>query len=431
MRKWLEELPTAALMLILAYMSFEGAAWRGVMSMTIAPRSLWLVVIAVSVWQLWRAAQGKAWERTALDSVMPLWFGALLIATLGNLDQLARSGYGLWFAALYAALWYTLHNIVSYATGRLRAADALLVSAIPPLITALRQVGQVDRIAGSLENPNILSAFLVLVLPLAVARFLVPPPRLASGIGRIAFGGYVLALGVAVYFTGSRGAWLGVLAAAGIGAWIAYGQRIRAVWVVAALLPLLVLTGALLVTTRTSEPRLEIFSQAAEYFRAQPLVGNGLFTTKYYQPLADRPGFVLLHIHAHNAPLHIAAELGIVGLLALSATTFVTARVALIGWRQARDTERIIRAGSLAALVGFGAHHMVDFAVITPIVALTLIMVLIVALLPEQPTSRSARWQAAQTWLLAAVWLVLLVIALSNLAAVTEGLREAVNRGRP
>jgi len=424
-------LPSIALTLGLAYMTFEGGAWRGVMSMTSAPRTLWLLTIAFGAWLLWRTARRLAWERTALDLAMPLWLVAFAISTVDNLDKLPRMAYGLWFAALYIALWYSLHDVIRHGVGRLRAVDALLLSAIPPLITALQQIGQprIDRIAGRLENPNILAAFLVLVTPLAIARFLAPP-RMAHGWRRAALGVFAAALCVAIYFTGSRGAWLGMIAAAAVGAWTASSGRIRAVWAIAGVTPILIIAGFLLITVRNNEPRLTIYRQALDYLAAQPLTGNGLFTAKFYQPLPSRPGFVMLHIHAHNAPLHIAAELGLLGVAALTATTFITMRTGIIAWQQAHGTERVVRAGALAALAGFGAHHMVDFPVMAPVVSVTLIMVLIIALMPETLQARRAQL-ALQTWLIAALWTALIVSGQINLATVWEGLRAAVNRGIP
>jgi len=424
-------LPGLALTLGLAYVTFEGGAWRGAMSMTTAPRTLWLLAIAFGAWLLWRTARRLAWERTALDPAMPLWLAAFAISTVSNLEKLPRIAYGLWFAALYIALWYSLHDVIRHGVGRLGAVDALLLSAVLPLITALQQVGQprIDRIAGRLENPNILAAFLVLVTPLAAARFLAPP-RATGGWGRAALGAFAAALCVAIYFTGSRGAWLGMIAAAAVGAWAASGGRIRASWAIAGAAPILIGAGLLLATTRGDGARLTIYRQALDYLAARPLTGNGLFTAKFYQPLPRRLGFVMLHVHAHNAPLQIAAELGLLGAAALTATTFVTMRTGIIAWRKAHGTERVIRAGALAALAGFGAHHMVDFPVMAPAISATLIVVLIIALMPEAPQARRA-WQAAQTWLIAALWTALVVSGQLNLATVWEGLRAAVNRGIP
>jgi hypothetical protein len=425
-------LSSIALTLGLAYMTFEGGAWRGVMSMSTAPRTLWLLTVAFGAWLLWRTTRRLAWERTALDLAMPLWLAAFIISTASNLHKLPRMAYGLWFAALYIALWYSLHDVIRHSVGRLRTVDALLLSAILPLVTAFQQIGQprIDRIAGSLENPNILAAFLVLVTPLAVVRFLSPPLRMAHGLRRAALGVFVAALCIAIYLTGSRGAWLGMIAAAAVGAWTASGGRIRAAWAIAAVTPVLIGTGLLLITTRSGEPRLILYRQALDYLAAQPLTGNGLFTAKFYQPLAERPGFVMLHIHAHNAPLQVAAELGLLGVAALSATALVTMRTGITAWRQAHGTERVVRAGALAALAGFGAHHMVDFPVITPAVSVTLIVVLIIALMPETLQARRAG-QAPQTWLIAALWTALSVSGQLNLATVWEGLRMAVNRGIP
>ncbi len=428
----LNRLPFLALAIGLAYLTYEGGAWRGVMSMTSAPRTLWLLAAAFGVWLAWRTARRLAWERTALDLAIALWIAAFVVSTLGNSEKLPRIGYGLWFAALYIALWYSLHDVLRYGVGRPAAVDALLISAILPLFTALRQVGLpgVNRIAGSLENPNILAAFLVLVTPLAAARFLAPPSSWAVGVQRVMLGIFVLALCLTVYLTGSRGAWLGMIAAAAIGAWAWHGGRVRAVWLIAAVTAILLIVGLFLITTRSGEPRLELYRQALEYLAAQPLTGNGLFTAKFYQPLSDRPGFVLLHIHAHNAPLHVAAELGLLGVLALGATTWLTIREGITGWRQARERERTLRTGALAALAGFGTHHMVDFPVITPAVAVTLIVVLCIALLPDEARARRGR-QGIQTALIGALWLGLVIIGQLNLATVWEGVRSAVNRGIP
>ncbi|MFN7211004.1 MAG: O-antigen ligase family protein [Aggregatilineales bacterium] len=432
MKKLLSSLPSLLLALSLAYVTYEGGAWRGVMSMTVAPRTLWLLAGLIGAWLAWRAARRRAWERTALDLAMPLWIAAFAVSTLGNFEKVPRIGYGLWFAALYIALWYTLHDVARHATGRLGVVDALLISAVLPLLTGLRQVGlpRVDRIAGSLENPNILAAFLVLVTPLAVARFLAPPPSWTGTLRRAVLGVFALALCLAIYLTGSRGAWLGMIAAAAVGAWAWHGGRIRATWLIASLTPILVIVGLLLITTRSGEPRLGLYRQALDYLAAQPLTGNGLFTAKFYQPLVERPGFVLLHIHAHNAPLHVAAELGLLGVAALGATTLLTMRGAIIGWRSAIGAERTLQAGALAALAGFGAHHMVDFPVINPAVSVTLIAVLVIALLPEAPQARP-RGQTLQTLLMGALWLSLIVIGQLNLATVWEGVRNAVNRGIP
>ncbi|MBO9308920.1 MAG: O-antigen ligase family protein [Chloroflexi bacterium] len=425
-------LPGLALTLGLAYVTFEGGAWRGAMSMTTAPRTLWLLAIAFGAWLLWRTARRLAWERTALDPAMPLWLAAFAISTVSNLEKLPRIAYGLWFAALYIALWYSLHDVIRHGVGRLGAVDALLLSAVLPLITALQQVGQprIDRIAGRLENPNILAAFLVLVTPLAAARFLAPPPRMAHGLYRAALGAFAAALCVAIYFTGSRGAWLGMIAAAAAGAWTASGGRIRASWAIAGATPILIGAALLLAAARSDEVRLSIYRQAIAYFAARPLTGNGLFTAKFYQPLPSRPGFAMLHVHAHNAPLQIAAELGLLGAMALGVTALVTMRAGIIAWRQAHGEERVIRASALAALAGFGAHHMVDFPVMAPAISATLIVVLIIALMPEAPQARRA-WQAAQTWLIAALWAALIAIGQLNLATIWEGLRAAVNRGIP
>lgn len=424
-------LPSLLLALGLAYMTFEGGAWRGVMSMSIAPRTLWLLSFAMGFWLVWRTARRLAWERTALDAAMPLWIGAFLISTLGNPGKLPRIGYGLWFAALYIALWYSLHDLIRHSVGRLAAVNALLISAVPPLITGLRQVSlpNMPRIGGSLENPNILAAFLVLVTPLAVARLLALP-RSANGFSRLALAIFTAALCTAIYFTGSRGAWLGMIAAAAVGLWALSGGRVRAIWALAAMTPILIGAGLLLIAARADEPRLDLYRQALNYFAAQPLTGNGLFTAKFYQRLIGRPGYVLLHVHAHNAPLQVAAELGVLGVLALGATTVITMGTGINAWRQAEGAERVIRAGALAALAGFGAHHMVDFPVITPAVAVTLIMVLLIALMPEQAQARR-RGQAAQTLALVALWAALALIGQWNLATVWEGVRNAVNRGIP
>lgn len=207
-----------------------------------------------------------------------------------------------------------------------------------------------SRIGGGLGDPNYLAAVLVPGMAFALALLATTRHRLA----RLLLLAAALAMAFALLRTESRGGVVAIAAAALVG--LAFGGRLRRT--------ILVSTAALvagaavyLAATPSSAHRIlsfggggsgrtELWSIAAQAFRLHPVggIGAGNFTvreasyavttmtnlTKPYQEVTT------LEV-VHNTYLHVAAELGVVGLVLL---LVLTGGSLVLGIRSARSLER-------------------------------------------------------------------------------------------
>ena len=129
--------------------------------------------------------------------------------------------------------------------------------------------------------------------------------------------------------------------------------------------------------------RTWIYDTALHLFAQQPLTGTGLFTFGAGLSKLNSLPPLEPHSHAHNILLHVAAELGIVGLVALA----LTAWVALRALRRPVDALAIM---GIAAFTGFVAHQMFDVPAMMPTIALIALAMLILALPASQPLTPAA-----------------------------------------
>ncbi len=172
------------------------------------------------------------------------------------------------------------------------------------------------------------------------------------------------ALGLALTLT--RGAWLGFLAGA-----TTLSLVLRRIWVVVAIGGVLLAAFFLLPagslehrlrslgdpSDPTARERLYMWQSGLHIVRDHPLTGVGPGQVKAVFPRYALPeAFKKTTSHVHNTPLQIAAERGVLGLLAwlwLWIQFFVEGvrRLRKLGPGEAR--ERTLVAGSLAAVLGF------------------------------------------------------------------------------
>jgi putative inorganic carbon (HCO3(-)) transporter len=381
---------TPSLVALMSYILVMGGTWMGIMTRPTSVISVLILGGASSAWFIVRRRERWRWPRTALDPVLPLWLLAFLTSTLANLDEQQRIAVGLWFAGLYILAWYMLQD--ARANGALHPGalvDSLLVAAVVlPLGALVDLMLASERFTGFQGNANILGALLVMIVPLAAGRALAAQASRRSG--------WLVYLGLMVLVTwlsGSRGAWLGVLAAFGVVVLLRAPRAGLLIAIVA------VPVGIALYLVRGAVGRDDLYAHALQLFAAAPFTGHGLFTFR----LLDTSGTGVMHMHAHNVILHVAAELGIPGLVALAAMLW---RLGLAAYR-ARGAD----AWPLAALVGVLVHQMVDFPLISPGVALCVIVVMGVAIPPQG--------QGTTAW--PVPWLIALLAAVLCVAALVVG----------
>jgi putative inorganic carbon (HCO3(-)) transporter len=240
-------------------------------------------------------------------------------------------------------------------------------------------IGQVaaGRPGGAFENPNVLATFEALGLPAAIALAL-GRNLLLRAVGVVSFGLIMAGLSLSL----SRG---GFLAAAGALAVMLAWRPFRYTGLAALVLfvalqaasggPLLgqvqqtsLVEGRLQSVTYAAsggDPRFAIWRTTPDIIAAHPFFGIG---ANQFPDVSQRYGLFTQDLrgsyqHAHNVPLNIAAELGLVGLAALLWASFALLRVLLAASRRLQGHERGLAIAIAAAFTGLVLQGMVDYTV--------------------------------------------------------------------
>jgi putative inorganic carbon (hco3(-)) transporter len=284
--------------------------------------------------------------------------------------------------------------------------------------------GVLLRAYGTFEQPNPFGGYMGLTLPLAasIALFGLDPGR-ERRLTAVAAG----MIGAALLITFSRGAWVAQVAALLLVVLVSSHRARRAmatatmvgVLLLIALWPLLpveprdraasvVLSAVDLRAARdaTVTPEnwavLERVSQwyaGWEMFRNNPLLGVGIgnYNAAYNDYRLDQWPMGLGH--AHNHYLTIAAEAGLLGLLAYLLFWFIAFRTAFQAYHHSDD--RMVRAivvGILGALTAFAVHNLFDVLFVHGMgITVGLLLALLHGVLGDGSTSGTTRpavgWQ--------------------------------------
>ncbi len=184
------------------------------------------------------------------------------------------------------------------------------------------------------------------------------------------------------------------------GWWARQKAALRVGVIAGALLVMLVgaMVGVLLVRSLSAPGRdiglrTYLYEAALNQFMERPLTGYGLFTfgrhlTRFASMPEETP-----HSHAHNAPLHIAAELGLPGVIALVVTMVVVVAIMRRNFREMAGRERAVTASAIAAAVSFAVHHLLDVPAMMPTITLVGMVVLVLATAPADSVPLSTRWR--------------------------------------
>ncbi len=223
------------------------------------------------------------------------------------------------------------------------------------------------RVFSTLKNPNLLAAFLVVIM------------ALATGLGlnnrhsreKMVYFGLVLAMGVCLALTYSRGAWISVLAV--IAVFGVLNSR-KVFWLLALLPVMIVLVGhevflerllSIMNPTDTSSTlRLALWESTVAMIADNPWLGIGWGA--YWLVYPEYDFFVLdagtKIFHAHNMYLHIAAEIGIPGLIAFLVILVGHAYKAFrLVQKAAERWTRGLMLGVFAALLAIAVSGFTDY----------------------------------------------------------------------
>jgi len=236
------------------------------------------------------------------------------------------------------------------------------------------------RASGSFGHPNTLATFEALALPGALALGLKGPVAMrpvALASFAMIFAGLALSL--------SRG---GLLAVAGallmMLAWAPFRRTVLVAGVVVVVIasagvnPLGETQEAQVLSQRLEsvrysaggvDPRFRVWDVTPQIVADNPLIGIG---ENAFPEVAQRYGLLLensasTYEHAHNIPLTIAAELGLIGLGVLLWLTFALVRVLIRAYRISK-ADRGLALAVAAAFVALALQGMVDYTLRSAII---------------------------------------------------------------
>lgn len=356
--------------------------------------------------------------RISLDATLQVVMFALVFyaasdARFLRLDDLRRALMLVTAAAAAYALFVVGRDYVDW----LRLARAVdtgfgVTDLVPPTVPRVHDVG---------DHPNVLATALNLAAPFFLVAVYASrrwPARLA------ALGGLVL-LGGALFFTLSRGAWVGggvaaLVTVAGI-VFVRRDALLRkkgeatnperssrtklyaaAGFVALAVIVVFLLVAALRWESRPQwlfrgslSPRLDAMAAGGEMFRDHPLLGAGpnTYALLYNGYSGEYP---IQAIHAHNGFLQAAVDLGLPGIAAMIAAAAVLAFVLARAYREGDEARRLLVVACGASILGFLVHALVDTPNIWKTAPVALAVVLaIVAKLSLEGRRATAEAQAS------------------------------------
>ena len=181
-------------------------------------------------------------------------------------------------------------------------------------------------VGGMFENPNDLATALDILLPFAIVLTVI-----SKGLTRLFYLGCAAILTAGILVTLSRGGFLGLLALCVVLLWkLGRGRRLKTILVAVLICGTLLAVmpggyGARITTifnteqdqTGSAQQRRELMERAASIAIRHPIIGVGMGNFHIYS-IHDKP--------AHNAYLEIAAELGVMGLIAYLILIFAPLR---------------------------------------------------------------------------------------------------------
>ncbi|MFS8639926.1 MAG: O-antigen ligase family protein [Symbiobacteriaceae bacterium] len=372
--------------------------------------AVWIVHWALRPEHPRREGPGLRTSVTGLPAtVFDPWFAGflfVLVLSLVNARSLLEGLQTVARQASFFVLFYITVDAARRREGVYRLVDAILAGALLVGCIGLAQyvlgfdlsvsglAGEEQirgRIGSTQENPNFLSEYLILLIPVALARTL-GTNRIAA---RVYYGAIVLVLLAAEFLTYTRGGWLGLAVVVAVFVllvdmrYLLVAAGAGAVAVVAVPGMLERLSGLLDFSTGSGAFRLNLYRAALLMWSRSPWlgVGAGNYLEVYPDIIRDYP-LLDLRFHtysSHNAYLTVAAETGVLGLALFLVIILLALRVAFAGWRHAALREdRLLFLGGGCGMIAFLIQSLSNITFFHPRVVLYywLLLALLLALYP-------------------------------------------------
>lgn len=230
------------------------------------------------------------------------------------------------------------------------------------------------RSVGTSGNSNLAAALLICFALLSIYASSV----LKKGWQKIVAIALFFVFCAAIWCTGSRGAWVGLVVGFIVQVWMT-GHRKRTVGLVLFLIGVVIAYPQIIprkdTLAYTISDRFKVWSTAFDIFREHWLIGT--LPLHFGQIFAKKAGFYVYH--AHNVFLGIATEYGSIGLILFLALVFTTVRRARRWRKTANSKEEKRLAGMLISqTIALLGHGMYDYPITSPQVGLLFMLSVIV-----------------------------------------------------
>lgn len=233
--------------------------------------------------------------------------------------------------------------------------------------TDKRTYGSLLRIYSTMRNPNMFAAYLTFNICYAVAYFIKKREDVYVAIN-------IMLSSLCLILTYSRGGFAAFVAAMlviaivckEIKAWVYLGTMILLYYGYNVLEHTNRTDVSALIIDSSSKYRLEIWKATWSLFKENMLFGNGLGSvSKLLSYSSDKlKGYIA---HAHNIPLNLLAETGLIGFSAFTLLIISSIKRFFSFWRiHSSNEDSYIAVGYIAALTSMLVHGMVDCAVLVP-----------------------------------------------------------------
>lgn len=358
-------------------------------------RLLVLFIVPIVWWCAWRTT-GHAVPRTPLNVVVFVLLAMVAVSLFATAD--VRSSLGKVAGVCLAILVFWSAN--RWISGRARLTIAMAGYVLAgaglaglgllgtrwmgkfPVLQAVvqRLPGVIRGVPGAEEGfqPNAVAGCLILFIPVQCALLLDRWREQGAARRLLAIQIVLLALTASTLaLTQSRGAWLGLAAAAAVA--LAAKSRRSLKWTSVVLLPIALLatlsgaTGRVLQwaidqagagMAENTVGRPELWAAAIACVRDFPLTGVGMNGFRHVMPVLHPTNTAargMDDVHAHNHLLQAALDLGIPGLVAYVALWMVCAALlAAVARRAGARSDRILARGFAVALVAHFLFSMTD-----------------------------------------------------------------------
>ncbi len=221
------------------------------------------------------------------------------------------------------------------------------------------------RIYSTLENPNVLGEYILLVLPVTIALMW----RKKGIFAKIVYGGMAAVMGLALVLTFSRGCWIGIMAAAAMFVTFAAGKLWGLMLLVLPVIPMILPESIINrfasigdMKDSSTSYRVYIWMGTIHMLKDFWISGIGPGTEAFTQVYPFYSYSAIVAPHSHNLFLQIMVESGILGIVAFMVLMIVFMKKLMAGYQvQGKFGElSVLLAGIGSAVAGFLVQGLFD-----------------------------------------------------------------------